>query len=96
MLLPGISCLRSDRDTAYRDFRWPELDEFNGVLDYFDELGHAEHVDRTALWLEFVDLPKTISGKIRRVALRTAETARKTHQRLRGEYFDMDFRKKEQ
>src|SRR5574337_960783 len=42
--------------------------------------------------LEFVDLPKTISGKIRRVDLRKAELARETDQRLPGEYFDQDFR----
>ena len=27
---------REDYDTAYRDFRWPELDEFNWALDWFD------------------------------------------------------------
>ncbi|MEO8778833.1 MAG: AMP-binding protein [Rhodanobacter sp.] len=42
---------RSDRDTAYRDFQWPQLDEFNWALDYFDDLGRGEHADRTALWL---------------------------------------------
>ncbi len=36
-----------DYDTAYRDFRWPELDEFNWALDWFDRIA-AEH-DRTAL-----------------------------------------------
>ncbi|MEO7053211.1 MAG: AMP-binding protein [Rhodanobacter sp.] len=42
---------RTDRDTAYRDFRWPQLDEFNWALDYFDDLGRGEHAGRTALWL---------------------------------------------
>ncbi|MEO6799303.1 MAG: AMP-binding protein [Rhodanobacter sp.] len=42
---------RSDRDKAYRDFRWPELNEFNWALDYFDDLAGGEHADRTALWL---------------------------------------------
>ena len=27
---------REDYDTAYRDFRWPEIDEFNWALDHFD------------------------------------------------------------
>ena len=27
---------RDDYDTAYRDFRWPELDTFNWALDHFD------------------------------------------------------------
>jgi acetyl-CoA synthetase len=42
---------RSDRDMACRDFRWPELDEFNWALDYFDALGRGEYADRAALWL---------------------------------------------
>jgi len=42
-----------DYDTAYRDFRWPELDEFNWALDWFDRIG-AEH-DRTALWIVEAD-----------------------------------------
>lgn len=42
---------RGDHDTACRDFRWPELREFNWALDYFDDLGRGEHADRTALWL---------------------------------------------
>ena len=39
--------------------------------------------------LEFRDLPKTISGKIRRVELRQAENAR--HDRAAGEYREEDF-----
>ena len=27
---------REDYDTAYRDFRWPEITEFNWALDHFD------------------------------------------------------------
>jgi acetyl-CoA synthetase len=42
-----------DYATAYRDFRWPELDEFNWALDWFDRIG-AEH-DRTALWIVEAD-----------------------------------------
>ncbi|HEY0936140.1 MAG TPA: AMP-binding protein [Trebonia sp.] len=41
--------------------------------------------------LEFADLPKTISGKIRRVELRQAEAAR-AGQRPGGEYREEDFR----
>lgn len=41
--------------------------------------------------LEFADLPKTISGKIRRVELREAEAAR-AGQRADGEYREEDFR----
>ena len=37
-----------DYATARRDFRWPELAEFNWALDWFDVLA-AEHPDRVAL-----------------------------------------------
>lgn len=40
---------REDYDTAYRDFRWPELTEFNWALDYFDVV--AKDNSRLALWL---------------------------------------------
>ncbi len=41
--------------------------------------------------LEFVDLPKTISGKIRRVQLRSAEAERKTSDRPETEFREEDF-----
>ena len=41
---------REDYDTAYRDFRWPALDEFNWALDWFDLLA-ARGGERTALWI---------------------------------------------
>ena len=42
--------------------------------------------------LEFADLPKTISGKIRRVELRTAEAARGgENRRAEGEFWEEDF-----
>ncbi len=41
--------------------------------------------------LSFADLPKTISGKIRRVELRKAEQARGVDERLPLEFFDRDF-----
>ena len=40
---------RTDHDTAYRDFRWPALEEFNWALDYFD--GMARGNDKPALWV---------------------------------------------
>jgi acetyl-CoA synthetase len=40
---------RTDRETAYRQFRWPELDHFNWALDYFDPMAHGN--DRPALWV---------------------------------------------
>jgi acetyl-CoA synthetase len=42
-----------DYDTAYRDFRWPELTEFNWALDWFDRI--AEGNDRPALWIVEAD-----------------------------------------
>jgi acetyl-CoA synthetase len=42
--------------------------------------------------LEFSDLPKTISGKIRRVELRNMEKARPaTEERRKLEFFEEDF-----
>jgi acetyl-CoA synthetase len=39
---------RDDYDAARREFAWPELDEFNWALDWFDVIA-AEHPDRIAL-----------------------------------------------
>jgi len=39
---------RTDYDTARREFAWPDLDEFNWALDWFDVIA-AEHPDRPAL-----------------------------------------------
>jgi acetyl-CoA synthetase len=40
---------REDYDTAYADFRWPRLDQFNWALDYFDVI--AEGNTQAALWV---------------------------------------------
>ncbi|MCO6056818.1 AMP-binding protein [Pseudomonas sp. MOB-449] len=40
---------RTDYDTAVRDFRWPQLTEFNWALDYFDDM--AKDNQATALWI---------------------------------------------
>src|ERR1700738_1041749 len=40
---------REDYATAYRDFRWPVLTEFNWALDYFDAI--ARDNPQVALWL---------------------------------------------
>jgi acetyl-CoA synthetase len=43
---------REDYDTAYRDFRWPEIDEFNWALDHFDAVAaDAERGAARALWI---------------------------------------------
>lgn len=40
---------RTDYTTAARDFRWPQLNEFNWALDYFDDM--ARNNAATALWI---------------------------------------------
>jgi acetyl-CoA synthetase len=41
-----------DYDTAYREFRWPEFDEFNWALDWFDAVAAQEPTaSRPALWI---------------------------------------------
>jgi acetyl-CoA synthetase len=43
---------RTDYDTAVRDFRWPELTEFNWALDHFDAVAaDPERGARKALWI---------------------------------------------
>jgi acetyl-CoA synthetase len=48
---------REDYATAYRDFRWPELDRFNWALDYFDIM--ARDNGQVALWLVDEDVGET-------------------------------------
>ena len=40
---------RDDYDAAYAGFAWPELDEFNWALDWFDVI--ADGNDKPALWI---------------------------------------------
>jgi len=40
---------RDDYAAAYREFRWPELGEFNWALDWFDAIAYGN--DSTALWI---------------------------------------------
>jgi len=43
---------REDYRTACRDFRWPEIDEFNWALDHFDAVAaDPERGARRALWI---------------------------------------------
>src|SRR6185312_7563254 len=43
---------RADYDTAYRDFRWPEIDEFNWALDHFDAVAtDPQRGVARALWI---------------------------------------------
>ena len=40
---------REDYDTAYREFKWPQLDQFNWALDYFD--AYAKGNRSPGLWI---------------------------------------------
>ena len=40
-----------DHESAYRDFRWPELDQFNWALDWFDQIASGLRAHQTALWV---------------------------------------------
>ncbi|HEY0425608.1 MAG TPA: AMP-binding protein, partial [Rhodopila sp.] len=41
---------RTDYVTAYRDFRWPEMNRFNWALDWFDrELARGDTAHQPAL-----------------------------------------------
>ncbi|WP_033287848.1 AMP-binding protein [Amycolatopsis jejuensis] len=43
---------REDYDTAYRDFAWPQLAEFNWALDWFDAIARdPANAQRYALWI---------------------------------------------
>jgi acetyl-CoA synthetase len=47
-----LAAHREDYDTAYRDFRWPEIDEFNFALDHFDTIAaDPERGAARALWI---------------------------------------------
>ena len=61
---------REDYETAYRDFRWPQVDTFNWALDYFDAYARAN--DRPALWIVDDNAPE--------VKLSFAEMSRRSNQ----------------
>jgi acetyl-CoA synthetase len=42
---------RDDYATAYEQFHWPVLTEFNWARDWFDGVLAVEHADATALWI---------------------------------------------
>jgi acetyl-CoA synthetase len=50
---------RNDYDVAYRDFQWPELDEFNWALDWFDIIAAGQRSNQTAIWVVFEDGTET-------------------------------------
>jgi acetyl-CoA synthetase len=60
----------ADYTTAYQEFRWPELTEFNWALDWFDVI--ARDNERTALWIVEAD------GREQRISF--AEMSRRSDQ----------------
>lgn len=47
---------RQQYDTAYGEFRWPQLTEFNWALDHLDTLGvDSQWAQRPALWIVEAD-----------------------------------------
>ena len=51
-----LLAVATDYDRAYREFRWPELTEFNWALDHVDALAADEKTaQRAALWIVEAD-----------------------------------------
>ena len=50
---------RSNYDVAYRDFQWPEVDQFNWALDWFDRIAAGQRSNQTAIWVVFEDGTET-------------------------------------
>jgi acetyl-CoA synthetase len=44
---------RDNYETAYRDFRWPDLEKFNWALDWFDQIAAGPRADQPALWVKY-------------------------------------------
>ena len=64
---------RDDYESARRKFTWPELDEFNWALDWFDVIA-GEHPDRPALRI-VADDGFDVSSSYRELATRSAQVA---------------------
>src|SRR5271155_3577439 len=63
---------RTDYGAARREFAWPDLDEFNWALDWFDVIA-AEHPERTGL--RIVSEDSDISRSYGELAARSAQVA---------------------
>ncbi len=64
---------RDDYESARRKFTWPELDEFNWALDWFDVIA-GEHPDRPALRI-VADDGFDVSSSYGELATRSAQVA---------------------
>ena len=63
---------REDYDSARGEFSWPEVDEFNWALDWFDVIA-AEHPDRTGLRIVAED--EDTAATYRELATRSGQVA---------------------
>jgi acetyl-CoA synthetase len=65
---------RTDYDAARAEFDWPELDEFNWALDWFDVIA-AEHPDRAALRIVTADQGHGTRVSYAEMAARSSQVA---------------------
>lgn len=90
-IVPSPDPLRLSVPKAYVSLtgdQEPSAEVALSVLSYArEQLPPYKRVRR----IEFAELPKTISGKIRRVELRGREEGRRTESRHRDEYWEEDF-----
>lgn len=68
---------RTDYDTAFAGFRWPDAVPFNWALDWFDKglAGNPEHQSRTALWIVDVASGKETKLTFGEMSRRSNQTA---------------------
>ena len=90
-VVPSPDRLRLSVPKAFISLRegfFPDRDTAESILAYAREkLAPYKRIRR----IEFADLPKTISGKIRRVQLRKKELDRTDSTRSNGEFWEEDF-----
>ncbi len=89
-VVPSPDALRLSVPKAFISLRegfFPDRDTAASILDYSREkLAPYKRIRR----VEFTELPKTISGKIRRVQLRKKELERSDNSRNPGEFWEED------
>jgi len=89
-VVPSPDALRLSVPKAFITLRegfFPDRDTAASILDYSREkLAPYKRIRR----VEFTELPKTISGKIRRVQLRKKELERSDNSRSPGEFWEED------
>lgn len=91
-MVPAPDAMRLAVPKAYLVLAAGATEDRATVLSIFRHLRERLAPFKRVRRLEFAELPKTISGKIRRVELRqTEERLAKQHKRAPGEYREGDF-----